>query len=171
MLDSGAEGPGFKSQPPLPLQCFTSVISRSHKVLDVQSHTELISSKVLQTPQTFHCIYQRFTDENCNLDPTRPTIACPIIFAHRSSVVTSCCSILTTKGCMAAATYRITLDRAGYFLYVTTGREMPQNCQLMTIICPKNSMAVTISVLPVTPLSAVYNKISYNVLIILYCQL
>jgi len=92
VLDSGAEGPGFKSQPPLPLQCFTSVISRSHKVLDVQSHTELISSKVLQTPQTFHCIYQRFTDENCNLDPTRPTIACRIIFAHRSSVVTSCCS-------------------------------------------------------------------------------
>jgi len=26
---------------------------------------------------------------------------------------------------MAAATYRITLARAGYFLYVTTGREMP----------------------------------------------
>jgi len=40
-------------------QCFTSVISRSLKVLDVQSHKELISSKVLQTPHTFHWIYRR----------------------------------------------------------------------------------------------------------------
>ena len=74
---------------------------------------------------------------------------------------------------MAAATYRITLARAGYFLYVTTGREMPPKLSIndnnvSEKFYGRDHFGFTRNTLP---LSAVYNKISYNVLIILYCQL